>query len=95
MSSNHTNIFTSNEEDELKHITKEYRRIFENATFLSLQMEKIKEEMNELMNQTNDIREKESAIYLTVVERSGLTLEEVQKESGSFALAEAMKLQKS
>ena len=79
--------FNLEEESRLRGIVNDYRTIYEHASFLSIQMEKMESEMGELLKKMEDLKEEETNIYISNSKRSGLDLEDVKKKAGDLVLS--------
>jgi len=80
------NIFNEQTESQLDDIVKEYRGIYEKASFMSVQMAKMEEEMKELMETMAKYQEEENAIYIKVAEEKGLSIDEVKQAAGALMI---------
>ncbi len=78
--------FNIEEEARLHGIINDYRTIYEQASFLAIQMEKMEAEMSELLKKMEDLKEEETAIYNNASERTAIDLEEVKKQAAQIVL---------
>jgi thiaminase len=78
--------FNIEEEARLHGIINDYRTIYEQASFLAIQMEKMEAEMSELLKKMEDLKEEETTIYNNASERTAIDLEEVKKQAAQIVL---------
>lgn len=79
-------IFNKEEESRLSGIIEDYRKIYENATYLAVQMEKMEEEMKVLIKNMDDLKEEEMGMYVNASERSGEDINEVKKAAADIII---------
>lgn len=87
-----TKIFNIEEEARLYGIVDDYRTIYEQASFIAIQMQKQEIEMAELLSKMEALKEEETAIYTTVTERTSVDIEEVKAVAGNLILAKQEKI---
>jgi thiaminase len=78
--------FNIEEEARLHGIINDYRTIYEQASFLAIQMEKMEAEMSELLKKMEDLKEEETTIYNNASERTAIDLEEIKKQAAQIVL---------
>ena len=81
-----TELFNQQEEAKLLEIIQDYRTVYERATFLSIEMAKMEEEMSDLIKKMDGGKETETEIYAKVNERTGVDIEEIKKAAAMIAL---------
>jgi len=79
--------FNLEEETRLSGIVDDYRTIYDRAAFLGVQMEKMEVEMAELLGKMEALRDEETAIYASIVERTGIELADVKTAATQLILA--------
>jgi thiaminase len=79
-------IFNIEEEARLHGIINDYRTIYEQASFLSIQMEKMEAEMGELLKKMEGLKDEETGIYDSAAERTAVDLEEVKRKAAELVL---------
>lgn len=79
-------IFNIEEESRLHGIINDYRAIYEQASFLSIQMEKMEIEMGELLKKMEGLKDEETGIYNSASERTAIDLEEIKKKAAEIVL---------
>jgi hypothetical protein len=79
--------FNTEEQTKLLEIVESYRNIFSQASYLSLQMTKLEEELQTLMKGMDELKEEESGIYVNASERTKIDIEEIKKIAGTLILA--------
>lgn len=82
-----TELFNIEEESRLHGIINDYRAIYEQASFLAIQMEKMEAEMAELLTKMEDLKDEETNIYNSASERTAIDLEEVKKQAAQIVLS--------
>jgi|LakMenEpi03Aug12_release.lakeMendotaPanAssembly.Ray.scaffolds.fasta_scaffold1330156_2 thiaminase len=80
------NIFNIEEESRLHGIINDYRTIYDQASFLAIQMEKMENEMSELLKKMEDLKNEETEIYNSASERTAIDLEEIKKKATELVL---------
>jgi thiaminase len=81
-----TEIFNIEEEARIHGILDDYRAIYEQAAFLSVQMEKMEVEMGELLKKMEGLKDEETGIYNSASERTAIDLEEIKKKAAELVL---------
>jgi hypothetical protein len=81
------NIFTTEEKEKIENIVTEYRKIYENASYLAVQMSKMEEEMTVLSTEMDKLKNGEQTLYKEIAERNSLSIEEVMQEASNIALS--------
>ena len=80
-------IFNLEEESRIFGIINDYRAIYDKAAFLSIEMTKMEDEMQELLKRMEGLKTEESTIYETVSKRTGTELPEVQQKATELVLS--------
>lgn len=80
-------VFNIEEEARLHGIINDYRTIYEQASYLALQMEKMESEMGELLKKMEGLKDEETNIYNEASERTAIDIEEIKKEAAQLVLA--------
>jgi hypothetical protein len=78
-------IFSTEETEKIEAFVNDYRKIFENASYLAVQMGKLEEEMTILAANMDLLKTEETTFYKEVAEKNGLTIDEVILESSKIA----------
>lgn len=87
-----TKFFNIEEEARLYGIVDDFRAIYEQASYIAVQMERSELEMAELLQKIEGLKEEETVIYDAVVKRTGVTLEEIKSKAGNLILAKQEKV---
>ena len=82
-----TNIFNIEEQSRLQRIVNDYRAIYEQASYLAIQIEKMDSEMQELIQKKDTLKDEETTIYNEASVRTAIDIEEVKKEAAEIVLA--------
>ena len=82
-----TNIFNTEEQSRLQRIVNDYRAIYEQASYLAIQIEKMESEMQELIQKKDTLKDEETTIYNEASVRTAIDIEEVKKEAAEIVLA--------
>lgn len=82
-----TNIFNIEEQSRLQRIVNDYRAIYEQASYLAIQIEKMESEMQELIQKKDTLKDEETTIYNEASVRTAIDIEEVKKEAAEIVLA--------
>jgi uncharacterized protein YfkK (UPF0435 family) len=83
-------LFTSEEQLKIQDIVKEYRAIYERTSYLSIEMQKMESEMQDLIKKLNLLSTEESTLYSMVADTKGISVDEVK----TFAVELAINIQK-
>lgn len=78
-------IFLEEETEKIKKFVDDYRKIFENASYLAIQMSRLEEEMTALAENMDLLKTEETLFYTKIAETNGLTIEEVTLEASKIA----------
>jgi hypothetical protein len=81
------NIFNLEEESRFFGIINDYQTIYEKASFLSIEMTKMEEEMKELLDRMEGLKTEETTMYETISKRTSLDLTEVKQKASELVLA--------
>ena len=81
-----TNIFNIEEQSRLQRIVNDYRAIYEQASYLAIQIEKMESEMQELIQKKDTLKDEETTIYNEASVRTAIDIEEVKKEAAEIVL---------